>query len=357
MDKFKRLVKQHRRQEFKSTFIRTVTISSVQFVFSLALALIVYLALSHRVNLTAGAFVALVSALLAILKPLKNITQVNTLLQKGLAAIESVFNLLDQEIEQQTGTQKIINLKGNISYQQVHFTYQGLSDPALTNINFSIKSGQMLALVGHSGSGKTTLINLLLRFYDHYQGRILIDGIDISDMSLQALRRQIALVSQNTILFNDTILHNIVYGKGKINDHEEKIITAAKVANAWEFIERLPQGLKTTIGQNGVLLSGGQCQRIAIARAIYKNAPILVLDEATASLDSKSEYLIQQALSRLMKRQTTLVIAHRLSTIEKADCILVLEKGRIIESGTHKSLLASNNYYAKLCRHQFDCQS
>lgn len=358
-NKFYQSTYRHRRKELSTVLVKTISVFGVQFLMGMAIVFIVFLAMSHHVGLTAGGFAALVAAALAIIKPLKTITQVNATLQEGLAGAQSVFSFLDQQIENDHHQSQLPRATGRISYQSVCFSYHpdlsgsdSSSQSVLKNINLDVAPGKMLALVGHSGAGKSSLVNLLPRFYDGYQGRIFIDGIDTRELSLKNLRQQMALVSQDVVLFNDTIAHNIAYGCFDDSD-EQKIITAAKMAHAWEFIEKLPMGLQALIGEDGVLLSGGQRQRLAIARAIFKAAPILILDEATASLDSKSEQYIQQALENLMQDCTTLVIAHRLSTIQRADQIIVMDNGQIVEQGTHQQLLALSGYYTRLYNIQF----
>lgn len=321
---------------------------------SLAVALIIYLALSQAAGQTgtsAGNFVAFITALLLLIAPIKQLTTVNTNLQKGLAACESVFELLDAPIEDDRGIQSLEHAQGRIDFEHVSFSYPGSERPALDDVDFHVSPGQTVALVGASGGGKTTISALIPRFYNPTSGRILLDGIDIQDLTLASLRQNIALVSQDIVLFNDTLEANIAFGAR--GDYTlEDVIAAAKAAHAWEFIQRLPEGLATPIGEDGARLSGGQRQRIAIARALLKNAPILILDEATSALDAESERQVQAALSTLMKHRTTLVIAHRLSTIEHADRILVLDHGRIVESGSHAELLALGGYYANLNRLQ-----
>jgi subfamily B ATP-binding cassette protein MsbA len=269
-----------------------------------------------------------------------------------LAAAQSVFALIDERPESDTGTMAIPKVTGSIEYRHIGLKYDNALRNAINDLSFSIKPGEKLALVGRSGGGKTTLVNLLPRFYDYQQGLLLIDGIDIRALSLKSLRQQFALVSQDVILFNDTVFNNIAYGALR-NSSEADVIEAAKAAHAWEFIQNLPEGLNSEIGDRGVRLSGGQRQRLAIARAILKDAPILLLDEATSALDTESEQHVQAALDELMKNRTTIVIAHRLSTIENADRILVLEQGEIVESGTHAELLSADRHYARLYRKQF----
>ncbi len=352
--KFYKATFENRKRELKMVVTKALSVSSVQLIAAFALAITVYLATSHvgALRLSAGSFVSLIAAMVALLKPLKNFTNVNAKIQRGLAGAQSVFALLDEASEKDTGTVRVEKVQGVICYDSVSFVYPKTEKQVLENVGFTIEPGQKVALVGHSGGGKTTIINLLQRFYEVETGQITIDGLNIKEYVLTDLRRQFASVSQHVTLFNDTIAHNIAYGHAA-EANEEEIITAAKAANIWGFIEQLPEGLNTLIGENGVLLSGGQRQRIAIARALLKQSPILILDEATSALDTESERQIQDALEKLMQKRTTLIIAHRLSTIEKADVILVIENGRVIESGNHKILLEKSGYYAKLYKMQF----
>jgi ATP-binding cassette, subfamily B, bacterial MsbA len=289
---------------------------------------------------------------LMLIPPIKNLTSVNEELQVGLAAAQSVFDVIDAPIELNEGTHEIARAKGEISFNHVSLAYDNAKKSALNDVSFTIMPGEKVALVGRSGGGKTTLVNLLPRFYEMQQGYILLDGVDIRTLEIKNLRNQFSLVSQDVILFNDTIFNNIAYGLLR-NATEEEVIAAAKAANAWDFITQLPAGLQNEIGDRGVRLSGGQRQRIAIARAILKNAPILLLDEATSALDTESEQHVQAALDALMIGRTTIVIAHRLSTIENADRILVMDAGQIVESGSHTQLLAQNGYYTKLYHKEF----
>ncbi|WP_180126563.1 lipid A export permease/ATP-binding protein MsbA [Rhodoferax sp. BLA1] len=317
---------------------------------SLAVALIAYLALSQttgQASTSAGGFVSFITAMLLLISPIKQLTSISPILQRGLAACESVFALLDQNAETDTGDKKLIEAKGDIVFEQVSFSYPGAERLALNNISFSVNAGQTVAFVGASGGGKTTVSALIPRFYSPTAGQIRIDGINILELTLESLRQNIALVSQDIVLFNDTIEANIAFGLSNHCDRD-KVIAAAIAANAWEFIQQLPEGLSTLIGEDGAKLSGGQRQRIAIARALLKDAPILILDEATSALDTESERQVQAALAVLMKNRTTLVIAHRLSTIENSDRIMVLDKGCIVESGTHAELISAAGYYANL---------
>jgi subfamily B ATP-binding cassette protein MsbA len=321
---------------------------------SLAVAIIIYLALNQstgQASASAGGFISFITALLMLISPIKQLTTINSSLQRGLASCESVFSFLDTPSEKDTGTKELPHAHGDIEFDHVNFSYPGAERTALNDISFRALAGQTIAFVGASGGGKTTISALIPRFYSPNSGRILIDGIDIQELTLASLRHNIALVSQDIVLFNDTVEANIAFGSREMSTRDD-VIAAAKAANAWEFIQELPQGLDTTIGEDGAKLSGGQRQRIAIARALLKNAPLLILDEATSALDTDSERQVQAALATLMKNRTTLVIAHRLSTIEHADQILVLDQGRIVETGTHGELLALGGYYANLTRMQ-----
>ena len=343
----------------KSNNVRQSATSSLnsgvsQFLVSVALSCILYFATTRsRANgFTAGDFISFITAMIMIMQPMKRITNVTQSLQRGLASAESVFAFLDEKEEHDTGTKQLAKVKGDIQIENLTFRYPSSEKDVLSQINLEIKSGETVALVGSSGSGKTTLANLIPRFYSPEQGEIRLDGESLHAISLKSLRDQIALVSQEVVLFNDSVYNNISYGSNSQFTKEE-VLNAAKLANALEFIEELPQGFETQIGENGTRLSGGQKQRLAIARAILKNAPILVLDEATSALDNQSEKLVQEALDRLMTSRTTLVIAHRLSTIQHADKIVVMEQGRIVEIGKHEELLAKNGVYSNLYHIQF----
>jgi subfamily B ATP-binding cassette protein MsbA len=326
-----------------------------QFLVACALAMILYFAASKSKasNFTAGDFVSFIAAMIMIFAPMKRITSVTQSLQKGLTAAQSVFDFLDNIEEEDEGEVILNGIEHSIKFDNISFKYSTSNTDILKNINLDIKVGETVALVGVSGSGKTTLANLIPRFYTPYKGNILIDDYNLQQISLASLRRQIALVSQDVVLFNDTVYNNIAYGLKEENISRDRVIEAASLANAIEFIEDLPQNFETLIGENGTKLSGGQKQRLAIARAILKNAPILILDEATSALDNKSEKLVQEALDRLMQKRTTLVIAHRLSTILHADKIVVMSKGEIVEIGKHLELLEKDGVYASLYKANF----
>jgi ATP-binding cassette, subfamily B, bacterial MsbA len=325
---------------------------ALQMVSFSAMAVVLFLVLYLRGDATAGDLVAYITAAGMLPKPIRQLSEVSSTIQKGLAGAESIFAQLDEMPENDSGTYSVEHVRGHLQVRQLNFTYPGAEHPVLQDIEFTAQPGQMIALVGRSGSGKSTLANLIPRFYPHTTGDILLDGVDVRDYTLKNLRQHIALVSQQISLFNDSIANNIAYGD-LAGTPREAVIAAAKAAYADEFICKLPAGYDTLVGENGVLLSGGQRQRLAIARAILKNAPLLILDEATSALDTESERHIQAALETATAHRTTLVIAHRLSTIEKADLILVMDGGRIIERGRHSDLLAQNGAYAHLYSLQF----
>jgi len=299
-----------------------------------------------------GNFFGFLTAMVLLMQPIRQLTNVNVSLQRGIAAGVSIFRLLDESEERDSGNYVPDRIHGEVEFRRVCFRYYGDKGPVLTDLDLNVPAGQSLAIVGRSGSGKSTLVNLIPRFYEPDSGDILVDRRNVTEYELEALRAHISFVSQEVVLFNDSIANNIAYGSLSGASRED-VIRAAVAAHVDEFTQKLPQGLDTQVGERGVLLSGGQRQRIAIARALLKNSPILILDEATSALDTESERHIQDALEQLMKDRTTFVIAHRLSTVESADRIIVMEQGRIIESGTHASLLASNGQYANLYRLQF----
>ena len=352
--RFWRDTESFRRAQMREAVPASATTPITHIAASVAVAGITFLALSQttgQAGASAGGFISFITAMLMLIAPIKQLTSVNTTLQRGLAACESVFSVLDMDSEKDNGHITLQKASGNIEFNRVSFNYPGSDRLALDSISFRIAAGTTVAVVGASGGGKTTISALIPRFYSATSGNILIDGIDIENLSLASLRSNIALVSQDIVLFNDTIEANIAFGS-TVSTAREDVREAAIAANAWEFISQLPDGLDTRVGENGAKLSGGQRQRIAIARALLKNAPILILDEATSALDTESERLVQLALGTLMQNRTTLVIAHRLSTIERADCILVLDQGRIVESGNHAELLLAKGHYAKLIQMQ-----
>ena len=328
--------------------------SMLQMAAAFALVLLMLIATRPTMlnDISAGTFTAIFTAMIASIPPLKRMTSVQSQIQRGIAAADSIFQVLDTDTEVNFGTYQAEEVTGRIEFRDVSFRYESSDKPVLKNISFTMPAGSVTALVGRSGSGKTTLAGLLPRFYPDYEGHITLDGHELSDYTLDNLRSHVSLVSQQVVLFNDTVAGNIAYGALSGKSREE-IIKAATDAHAMEFISQFPDGLETVVGENGVLLSGGQRQRIAIARALLKDAPLLILDEATSSLDSQSERVIQEALTEVVKHRTTLVIAHRLSTIENADQVIVLEQGRLVEAGTHDELLARDKAYAKLYRTQF----
>jgi subfamily B ATP-binding cassette protein MsbA len=353
-ERFERASQKIRRFAMKHAAAAAGTVPVTQLIVACAIAAIIYFAAGEAFagSTNVGGFIEFIAATAMLLQPLKRLTGINEHLQRGLAACESVFSLVDEAPEEDRGTVALERSKGAIRFHGVSLTYPAASRPALDQVSLDIRPGETVALVGPSGSGKSSLIHLLPRFYRPDAGRITLDGHDLESLTLESLRRQISLVSQNVVLFNDTVEANIAYGRADRTD-EADVVRAAEAAHAMEFIRALPQGLKTEIGDNGAKLSGGQRQRIAIARAILKDAPILLLDEATSALDTESERAVQAALEALMRGRTTIVIAHRLSTIEKADRIVVLSQGRIVEAGSHGDLVSAGGMYAGLHRLQF----
>ncbi|CDG21853.1 Lipid A export ATP-binding/permease protein MsbA [Xenorhabdus poinarii G6] len=353
-ERFDKVSNHMRQQGMKMVSADSISDPIIQLIASFALAFILYAASFPEIMgaLTAGKITVVFSSMIALMRPLKSLTNVNAQFQRGMAACQTLFTILDMEQEKDDGKREIKKATGNIEFRDVTFCYPTKECPALKRISMTIPAGKTIALVGRSGSGKSTIANLLTRFYDVNEGGIILDGHDLREYTLASLRSQIALVSQNVHLFNDTVANNIAYASEKKFSRAE-IERAAEMAYAMDFIEKLDKGLDTMIGENGVLLSGGQRQRIAIARALLRDSPILILDEATSALDTESERAIQAALDELQKNRTSLVIAHRLSTIENADEIIVIEDGNIIERGNHTTLVGQEGAYAQLHRMQF----
>jgi len=347
------LAKNNLRMHLKVESTRASASSMVQVLAASALAAILLIAGHEAVQgrMSAGSFVLLMTSMMALLPSLKRITNVQSIIQRGVAASERLFSTLDQPDEPDEGAVEIARAKGDIVFQDISVHYRVDERPALRNVHFHAKPGTVTAIVGRSGSGKSTLIRLLPRFYQPSAGKILLDGTDIRELRLSSLRRQIALVSQQVMLFDDSVLANVRYGRADAS--EDEVWQALRAANAEEFVLKLPDGIHTKLGERGNRLSGGQKQRLAIARAILKDAPILILDEATAALDNESERLVQEALSHLIPDRTTLIIAHRLSTVEHADQVLVLDEGALVETGTHAQLLAQGGLYSHLYKMQF----
>ena len=353
-DRFAEVNERNRVSFMKRILTERLSMPLVHFIVAVALSVIIYVATQGDLleRFSPGMFMSFMAAMMLLFDPVKRLTSISATLQAGVAAGESIFSVIDSDQEKDLGTHTAKHVKGDMHFDHVSFNYDN-EKSVLQDINFTVKAGEKIALVGKSGSGKTTLVNLLPRFYDYQGGDISLDGVSLNDYKLANLRQHFAYVGQNITLFNDTIRNNIAYGVLR-GASEEKIIAAAKAAYAMEFIDQMPDGLETVIGENGTMLSGGQKQRLAIARAILADTPILILDEATSALDTQSERYIQSALDELLKGRTTFMIAHRLSTIEKADKILVMADGKIVESGTHQGLLQKNGVYANLQHLQSD---
>lgn len=337
----------------KIELISRLSTPIVQMIATLGLGFILFLVASQSLDITPGSFTVVFSAMIAVMRPLRELTSLHVELQKGAVACESLFGLLETPLEEDNGTIVAKNVQGKIEFKNVTYQYPSSKTPIFNNLNLKIEAGQTIALVGRSGAGKSTIVSLIPRFYDLQNGEILIDNINIKEYTLKSLRSQIGYVSQRVHLFNGTIADNIVYGKRGLHS-EEEIIKVARLANAMEFIDKLEKGIYTEIGDNGVLLSGGQRQRIAIARVLLRNNPILILDEATSALDNESERLVQEAIEFLQKNRTSIIIAHRLSTIEKADRILVIDNGSIVEEGNHQTLIEQEGIYALMHKMQFN---
>jgi subfamily B ATP-binding cassette protein MsbA len=353
-DKFESINLRNLKLNLKMTTAQAISMPLIQLIVAVAFAGIVAFATSDAMqnSITSGDFVSFIFAMTSLFAPMRSLSSVNAKIQKGIAAGESVYGFLDLPSEPDLGTLELERTEGRIEYRQVGFNYPGHAATVIDKVSFKVQPGQTVALVGRSGSGKSTLVNLLPRLYDISNGSLMLDGHSVYDYRLADLRKQIAYVGQDVRLFNDSVRNNIAYG-ALVKVDEAQIIDAARRAFAWEFIEKLPEGLDTVVGEKGVLLSGGQRQRLAIARALLKDAPILILDEATSALDTESERHIQLAIDQLIKQRTTLVIAHRLSTIEHADQIIVMQQGQIVEQGSHRDLLQHDGIYAKLHAMQF----
>jgi subfamily B ATP-binding cassette protein MsbA len=356
-ERFMQTNQRNRRQELKKAVVSAAMAPTITLMVGLPIAIIISMAVGRTgaEAVSAGTFTSYLATVLLLMSPLKRLAKVNEKIQMGVAAANSVFAVADEEPEADAGTRSLDRVQGRIEYDGVSFSYGRPDVPVLKDLSFTVEPGQTVALVGASGSGKSTVAALLLGFYRPSQGRITVDGIDIADIRLQSLRENMAIVAQDTILFDETIRNNIIYGcTGNVPD--EKLRAAVEAAHVAEFTDRLPGGLDTYVGEQGLRLSGGQRQRIAIARALFKDAPMLIFDEATSSLDAVSERLVKDATEKLLRDRTTLIIAHRLSTIESVDRILVLDRGQVVEQGTHRELFERNGLYTRLYRSQMQEQ-
>ena len=358
MERLIKVDERNRKQNLKLIRSRSLGVAVTQIIFGIGIAGVVYAAGIESVNgsLSPGSFMSFFGAMMLMLQPLRRVSNINATLQRGIAAGDSLFRIIDEPDEPNEGVQDRRNVKGSVEFCNVGFSYRSTDLLVLENVSFKVAAGKTIAIVGHSGSGKSTLVGLLPRFYDATSGKVLLDDISVQDYELTNLRSNISLVSQDIVLFNDTIESNLAYGQLKQCSRSD-LLQVAEAAHIMDFVRKLPDGFETVVGDRGVLLSGGQRQRIAIGRALLKNSPVLILDEATSSLDTKSERRIQDALARLMQDRTTLVIAHRLSTVENADQIIVLDEGRIAESGTHQELLDAGGRYFSLYNMQFSDES